>query len=84
MRAVEAILHLAPYALALAAGLIVVTLLRKEHVVLQSGAAATCVVLSGGVIAVADGNLVGCGLILISPLLMAVVTYLLPNEAGSL
>jgi hypothetical protein len=83
MRAVEAILHFTPYALALVAGLIVVTLLRKEHFVLQSGAAATCVVLSGGVIAVADGNLVGCGLILISPLLMAVVTYLLPNGAGT-
>jgi hypothetical protein len=80
---VESILHLAPYAFSLVAGLIVITLLRKEHFVMQAGAAATIVVLSGGVIAVADGNLVGCALILISPLLMAIVTYLLPSGAGS-
>jgi hypothetical protein len=80
---VESTLHFAPYAFALVAGLIVLTLLRKEHFVMQSGAAATIVVLSGGVIAVADGNLVGCGLILVSPLLMAIVTYLMPEGAGS-
>jgi hypothetical protein len=80
---VDSTLHFARYALALVTGLAVIVLLRKEHLVLQAGTAATIVVLTGGVIAVADGNLIGCGLILASPLMMAIVTYLLPSGAGS-
>jgi hypothetical protein len=71
--------HLA-YAISLAIGLLVLFLLRKEHFVMQSGTAGAAVVFTTGFIAAAFHDIVGFGLIMTSPLIMAIVTSLVPRE----
>ena len=72
--------HFAVYAVSLAIGFLIVFLLRKEHFVLQTGTAAAAVVFTSGFIAAAFQDIVGFGLIMSSPLIMAIVTSLVPRE----
>lgn len=72
--------HFAVYAASLATGFLILFLLRKEHFVMQTGTAGAGVVFTSGFIAAASHNIVGFGLIMTSPLIMAIVTSMVPRE----
>lgn len=71
--------HLA-YAISLAIGMLVLFLLRKEHFVMRTGTASAAVVFTTGFIAAAYHDIVGFGLIMTSPIIMAIVTSMVPRE----
>lgn len=75
--------HFAAYAIALAAGLGMLILFRKEDAPLRTGLACSAVVFVTGVIAMIQQNMVGAGLILAPPFIMLIVTSLLPHDDGS-
>lgn len=75
---------LAPYGVALAAGLGTLILFRKEHALFQTGLACAAMVFIAGVIAMSQQNMVGAGLVLASPFMMLIVTSLLPWKDRSI
>jgi hypothetical protein len=55
-------------------------MLRNEHFVMRTGAASAAVVFTAGLIAEAFQNIVGFGFIASAPLIMLIVTSLVPRE----